>query len=135
MKVILDTNVLISAFVFKGFAAKVFDYCATQATIILSPWIVEELTDKLLNKFELEQVLVAEVRLLLLEKGTIVTPTNEIPQICRDIDDNNILQIAEFVKADFIITGDKDLLELKFHNTIPILNPRTFFDQIEADTK
>lgn len=39
MKVVLDTNVLIAAFVFKGFAAKIFDYCTTQATIILSPFL------------------------------------------------------------------------------------------------
>lgn len=135
MKVVLDTNVLISAFVFKGFAAKVFDYCIAQTTIILSPWIIEELTDKLLNKFELDQTLFDEVQTLLLEKVTIVTPTNKIPQVCRDKDDNHILQIAEFVKADFIITGDKDLLELNSYNTIPIINPRTFLDQTDAGTK
>ncbi|MFN7116497.1 MAG: putative toxin-antitoxin system toxin component, PIN family [Saprospiraceae bacterium] len=135
MKVVLDTNVLISAFVFKGFAAKVFDYCVTQTDVTLSPWIIDELTDKLLNKFELEQTLVNEVRMLLLEKVTVLTPTNEIPQVCRDKDDNHILQIAEFVKADFIITGDKDLLDLEEYNAIPIINPRTFLDQIEIDTK
>lgn len=135
MKVILDTNVLISAFVFKGFAAKVFDYCATQETIILSPWIIKELFDKFRSKFKLEEVFLEEIQALLLEKAAVITPTNDVPEVCRDPDDNHILQIAEFVKADFIITVDKDLLTLVSYNAIPILNPRTFFDQIESGGK
>lgn len=135
MKIVLDTNVLISALVFKGFAAKVFDYCATQHTIILSPWIIEELIDKLQHKFNLEAALVKELQDLLLEKVSVIAPANAVPDICRDKDDNYILQIAEFVKANFIITGDKDLLELTSYNAIPILQPRIFFDQIESNEK
>lgn len=135
MKIVLDTNVLISAFVFKGFAAKVFDHCATQHTIILSPWIIEELLDKLQHKFNLEAAIVKELQDLLLEKVSVIEPANAVPDICRDKDDNHILQIADFVKADFIITGDKDLLELTSYNAIPILQPRIFFDQIESNEK
>ncbi|MBN2011381.1 hypothetical protein JW960_18765, partial [candidate division KSB1 bacterium] len=40
----------------------------------------------------------------------IALPSNieRIPDVCRDVDDNNLLQSTVFVNADFIITGDKD---------------------------
>ena len=129
MKVVLDTNVLISAFVFKGFSAKVFDHCATAHTILVSPWIVNELEEKLTQKFSVELFDVESIIHLLLDVSEIVEPDNDIPTICRDEDDNNILQLAEFAQADFIVTGDKDLLLLETFINIPIITPRDFANQ------
>lgn len=99
MKIVLDTNVLISAFVFKGFSAKVFDYCATAQTIILSPWILDELKEKLSQKFGINSSEVEKIHQLLLEVAEIIEPKNEAPTVCRDKDDNNILQIAEVCRS------------------------------------
>jgi predicted nucleic acid-binding protein len=48
--------------------------------------------------------------------------------ICRDKDDNNIIALAVSAKADFIITGDKDLLVLKKYKSIRIVSPREFWE-------
>jgi len=61
MKVVLDTNILISTFVFKGNTRKVYSHCCNYTDIFLSDFIVDELTDKLLNKFEVETVFLNEI--------------------------------------------------------------------------
>jgi len=125
-KIVIDTNVLISTFVFKGFAAKIFEYCAVYENIILSNWILNELTEKLLNKFKIEPTDVDDIIQLIKDRATILEPINKLPNVCRDKDDNNILQLSEYAKANYIITGDKDLLILNSFNETIILNPRTF---------
>lgn len=43
MKIVLDTNIFISAFVFRGKAAAVFDHCALREELFVSQWILDEL--------------------------------------------------------------------------------------------
>jgi putative PIN family toxin of toxin-antitoxin system len=57
---------------------------------------------------------------------SIIKPHTNLPINCRDKDDNNILQLAESVFADYIITGDKDLLILKHFKKTRILLPSEF---------
>ena len=66
------------------------------------------------------------------EKVIVITPTNPMPTICRDLADNNILQLAEFVNANFIVTGDKDLLDLTIFDSTKIVTPRIFHDSYIA---
>ncbi|WP_084761871.1 putative toxin-antitoxin system toxin component, PIN family [Spirosoma spitsbergense] len=56
----------------------------------------------------------------------LVTPTNPLPTLCRDPDDNHVLQLAEFVQADYLITGNKDLLVLDPFGAFRILSPKVF---------
>ena len=48
--------------------------------------------------------------------------------ICRDPKDNIVLECAAAGKADFIVTGDKDLLALKSFRKIRIITPRKFLE-------
>lgn len=132
MKIVFDTNVLLSAFLFKGFSAKVYDYASVKFTLYSSEWILEEVKVKLITKFEIPEQKANEVLRTVKLKTFIKNPTNEMPEICRDKDDNNILQIADFVMADFIITGDTDLLILKKYKNTIIITPRKFYDLIIA---
>ena len=126
MKVVLDTNVLISAFVFKGKAATVYHYCVATETVFLSDWILEELTRTLRRKFNLPEADVQEFLALLSERCSLALPTSPLPNICRDPDDNHILQLAEHVAADFLVTGDKDLLSLSSFASARIVSPGEF---------
>lgn len=56
----------------------------------------------------------------------IVEPNTPLPNICRDPDDNNILQLAETANANFIVTGDKDLLTLAVFGSTKIVSPAVF---------
>ena len=130
MKVVFDTNVIISTFVFKGFSAKVYEYCIREEEIHLSGWILKEVERILIQKFNIEEQIVFEILNLIKEKVTITEPAIEEPKICRDVDDNKILQLSDYVKAEFIITGDKDLLELIKYKGAMIVNPREFYSSI-----
>ena len=55
--------------------------------------------------------------------------------MCRDPDDVKVLSLAVDSKADYIVTGDKDLLVLKKYEGIPILNPRSFSDILRKQDK
>lgn len=129
VKVVFDTNVLISVFVFKGFSSKVFEYAVLHQKIILSNWILNELQDKLINKFKLKKIDIDVIIQLLKDRVEVVEPKNEIPNICRDKDDNNILQLAAYINANYIVTGDKDLLVLKKFGETLIFSPREFFEE------
>ena len=50
----------------------------------------------------------------------------KIAEICRDADDDNIIACAVAAKADYLVTGDSDLLEIKCYQDIKILTPRDF---------
>lgn len=67
------------------------------------------------------------------ERHTVIVPTNNLPANSGDPDDNNVLQAALFIKANFLITGDeKHLLILERVETTEIISPRTFFDRYIA---
>lgn len=58
----------------------------------------------------------------------LVHPAEIIQNICRDRDDHIILECAIEAKADYIVTGDEDLLCLKFYQGIQIINSSNFLN-------
>ena len=129
MKIVFDTNVILSAFLTQGLSSRILDICLDLHEIIISPWIENEVIEKLANKFKASKKELERVVYFLHSEFKIINPQGEIPNICRDKDDNNILYIAESQDVDLIITGDKDLLELKEYLKIKIINPRDFIEQ------
>ena len=127
MKVIFDTNVLLSSLLFPGFSTKVYDFCAVSYNIFSSDWLLDELSRKLTGKFKLTDEEAEEYLNLLKERMSVVHPFNERPNACRDADDNHVLQVADYILADCIITGDKDLSILERYQETQILSPRQFY--------
>ena len=107
MNIVFDTNVLISAFVFGGTSGKVLEFCVEQDELYISPWILRELTKVLHSKFKFPLTEIETIKSIINSGFNIINPHTHLPAICRDKDDNNILQLAESIKAHFIITGDK----------------------------
>jgi putative PIN family toxin of toxin-antitoxin system len=126
LKIVIDTNVLISALIFPGVSSEIFDSIVQNHEIVLSEWILEEFSRKCREKFKIPADVIAEVLKLLEERITVENPKGEIPEICRDRDDNNILWIADSTKAEIILSGDQDLLVLKEYKEIRILSPRQY---------
>ena len=58
----------------------------------------------------------------------------EIPQVVRDPDDNHVLACALAAKAEIVVSGDKDLLDLSTYQNIPILSAAEALHRIEAQT-
>lgn len=125
MKIVIDTNVLISAFIGSGISHQVLEHCARHHEIITSTFILNELHQKLTGKFKYTSEIAGEAIEILKSRSYLVTPS-PISPICRDADDDAILATAITGQCALIITGDKDLLVLRKVENVTITNPATF---------
>ena len=57
--------------------------------------------------------------------GTLVTPSRKV-KVCRDPDDDMVIEAALAGMAEYVVTGDKDLLTLKEFESVRFITPRTF---------
>jgi uncharacterized protein len=126
MRIVLDTNIYLSNFIFGGLTARVCTVCFEEHTVYISPFIKTEITQKLSVKFAYPTDKIAFVLKTIALVTQEVLPDNPMPDICRDADDNAILQLCAFIKADFLITGDKDLLILNTFGETKIIKPSVF---------
>lgn len=129
MRVVLDTNVLISATLWEGSAHKVLlRLIEEDAKIYLSRAILEEYENSIKRDF----VQVAERLPTLLETilsfSTLVEPTAKI-NVVSDPDDNKIIECALEADADYILTYDKQLLKLGKYGKAQIVKPEAFSPQ------
>jgi len=127
LKIILDTNVLISASIFGGLSADIFTYCYERHTIYISDFILNEFHRILKEKLKVPEKKILFKVSSFKENLEYIKPKNAIPDICKDKDDNSICQLAEYVTADYIITGDKAFQEIQKFGNIKIVSPRDFW--------
>ena len=119
MKVVFDTNIFISAFVIPGGKAEAAYSHALRKdfTLYSSVAILTETAQKLREKFGWQQDKITSL-LKAIAKVAIVIKTEAHLHHLTDEPDNRVLECAEAVGADFIVTGDKHLLFLKhFQNS------------------
>ena len=128
MRILLDTNILIAAFIVHGVCAELLDHCIRRYRLITSEFILDEFLKKLVHKLKYDHAEAEEAIGLLKLKMEIVKPVMLKTQICRDADDDIILGTAIAGNANCIITGDKDLLTLKEFDNIDIISPSEFPD-------
>ena len=127
MKAVFDTNVLVAAFVTEGVCAKLLGRARRkQLDLVLSPFILEEFANVLSRKFSASKEQINAACTLISEAAQTVHHTSVVSGICRDPDDDQILSCALSAKADYLVTGDIDLLELKEFHGIKILTPGAF---------
>ncbi len=126
MKIVFDTNVLISALIFPGVSSEIFDFVLNNHEIWLSEWIIKEFSRKCRDKFKIPTDALGDTLKHLGERVNIAIPKGEKPEICRDPDDDNVLWVTRTVEAEILITGDQDLLVLKNFEDTQILSPREY---------
>ncbi len=126
--VVIDTNVWISGLFWGGSTSKVIDLLEKEeVTACFSPGTLKEWDDKVKlygQKFARIEVYF-KYRKYIQKYGRFVYPIEKVTA-CRDEDDNRILEVAVASKAEFIITGDDDLLTLKKYKSIKIISPKEF---------
>jgi putative PIN family toxin of toxin-antitoxin system len=119
LKVVFDTHIFISAFVIPGGKAEAAYSHALRKdfTLYSSVAILTEMVQKLREKFGWQQDKITPL-LKAIAKVAIVIKTEPHLHHLTDEPDNRVLECADAVDADFIVTGDKHLLFLKhFQNT------------------
>ena len=132
MRVLLDTNVLASAFTSFGLCHLAYERAIIRADLITAPRLLDELRRTLTKKMKIEASLADEIRVELETDLEMVEPEALPKSICRDKDDDWVLAAALTGRADMIVSGDKDLLALKIFQGIKILTPRQFVELINA---
>ena len=126
MKILLDTNVLIAAFVARGVCADLLEHCIERHQVFTSEFILNEFARKLVGKFHRESEDATAATELLRTRLIVVTYAPLGFKVCRDSDDDDILAAAVSGKCDCLVTGDKDLLVLREFRSCRILSPSDF---------
>jgi putative PIN family toxin of toxin-antitoxin system len=128
VKAVFDTNVLIAAFLTEGICSGLLIRARKQAfNLVLCDDIIREFEGILIKKFKLTSTDISEISAIVSEAASeILHNLDPIPNICRDPNDDMIIACAIDATADYIVTGDEDLLILKRYKDIVIINPRNF---------
>ncbi len=135
MRVVLDTNVLVSAFTTRGLCADVLRTVFAQHDLVCPQAVLDELARVLSTRFGLPATTVSAI-LRLLDEFECVPHQTTLPDIpLRDPDDLHVLAAALHAKVDVLVTGDKDLLELGEQSPVTILHPRGFWERVREAGK
>src|SRR3990167_7766620 len=137
LKLVLDTNTIISAFFWEGNEAELFrkieegkaKLCITieilkeVEEVIKRPKFNEVMRKANLTPDQIMQKIVSLSHLVIASKFNI--------KVCRDEKDNKFLECAESAKANYIVSGDEDLLSLKDYKGIPIAKSERILKLLE----
>ena len=135
MRITLDTNVLISSWIVPGGSAdQVLELIRRgDVELVLSPFILDELTGVLTQKFNLPLKTVQKAVRRIERLSTIIQTEVTIDIIKEKQDDNRILECAVSGKVDYLITGDKKhILPLGSIQGIPIITIAEFLKLHQA---
>lgn len=111
-RVVFDTNILISAFLYKGKPEQVLELALDkQITAVTSSTLLVELLEVLLKKFDYSEEKIRQIEHKIKNNFLLVYPKKQL-MISRDESDNRVLEAAVEGNCQYIVTGDKDLLDL-----------------------
>jgi putative PIN family toxin of toxin-antitoxin system len=133
LRVVFDTNVLISAFVFPGGAPETAYRAALsgKVTLVTSPPLLAELARVLADRFGWEDTMVETAVGQVARIGTVVRPREKVSVIRRDPDDDRVLEAAREGSADVIVSGDRHLLDLRSWEGVRIVRVAELLEEIE----
>jgi len=132
MRVIIDTNIIVSGYLGGALEAIIIAWKSRKFTLIVSDAIAIEYHAVLKRpKFKIERAELDDFSALLLDKAEFVTPLETVNVILADPTDNKFLEAAVAGKVNFIVSGDGHLLELKSFREIPIITAREFVTWME----
>lgn len=127
MRLVLDTNVLIAAFVARGVCAELLEHCVREHEIVTSTAILEEVRRNLVAKVRVTVSQADETIKLLRTRLHLVEPVSLGARVCRDADDDVVLGTAVAGRCDAVVSADKDLLDLGSYQDVRIVSPRAFW--------
>ncbi len=138
-RAVIDTNIFIRALIkpLGTVAPIVIRIKQGKFYLIYTTWLLSELREKLnerriKGKYNLSDQEIENLFKLINQYGEEVMPTRLI-DICRDADDNHVIEAAIAGEADFVVTGDNDLLSLKQFENIRFIQPKEFLEILDAN--
>ena len=134
---VLDTNVLISGLVAdQGFPRQILDaWLEGRFTLVTSFYLVEEVTHvltypRIAGRLQLGDAELAAILAALLSRAKVTLGQLRLPGATRDSKDDAVVACAVEGKADYIVSGDQDLLALGEYESIRVMTPRQFVEII-----
>lgn len=132
MRVLPDTNVIVSAVATRGLGADVFRAVLSAHELVTCAQVIQEVRRILRIKFRVPEPLIEEY-LELLGQEAIVAKPGDLPDLpLRDRDDAAIVAAAIAAGAQVLVTGDHGLQGLKNAGKVRILSPRAFWEELTA---
>ncbi len=130
MRIVIDTNVLVSGVFFGGFPRKILNAVVGQKIIACATTEIineyEEIVQEMINRKQ-GHINKAILRPLI-KAMEMIEPVSHV-EICRDPDDNKFLECAKDSHALYIVSGDKDLLVIEQFGDIQIVNAKYFYEK------
>ena len=141
MRIVLDTNVVTSALLWRGIPYQLLQAVRQRANLQLysSQALLEELADVLTRPSLVKQLatidrLAVDVLQDYVSAVEIVRAAPLAQPVCRDPDDDDVLALALAAQADLIVSGDQDLLVLGQFKGTPIITARAALERLAAST-
>ena len=129
-----DSNVYISALVFRKKALQILDLAIEQGVeIAISDEIVEETIRVLREKFRWSDERLEEARSTMNSITRRVAPTEKLDVVKSDSDDNKIVECAVAAGSDYLVTGDNDILSLGSYGKTRMIKPSDFLAIMTGD--
>ena len=128
MRIVFDTNILVSAVQFGGLPLLALQLGIQSHDLLTSTALLEEFERVLVRRFKFPPEAAEKVLNEYRQTCKLVRPTTRLHAITRDSSNNRVLECAVYGRADLIVSGDMDLLSLKQFREIPILTVREFVD-------
>ncbi|MBU0694378.1 MAG: putative toxin-antitoxin system toxin component, PIN family [Candidatus Omnitrophica bacterium] len=142
LKVVIDINLFVSGVISKrGNPAKLLQLWRDRAfLVVISEQMVEEFGrvlrySRIRNKYNLQDEEIEQTVGAIKKISVVVPDVIKLDVVKNDPDDNKVLACALAVKADYIISGDRHLLNLGVFKDIPAVTVKDFIDNIEPNTR
>ncbi len=140
LRVVVDTNVLVSGLfgIKNSPSSQILKAVRTQKIILVTSPVVLEEVHEVINRKRIVKLTKMTTRQRvnfmdkLIERSDVTAGKQFVEHVGRDSKDDKFLACAVEAKADYLITGDKDLLVLKEHGEIKILTPREFLEVLNT---
>lgn len=130
MKVVFDTNILVSALALPGGRADlaIERLLSGEDQLVISHAPLNELLEVLARKFSYEPEELARLAVFLGDLGEVVEPTARV-EVLADEPDNRFLECAVAGRAELIVTGDRAMLDLARYEEVRIVSLRQYLDR------
>jgi putative PIN family toxin of toxin-antitoxin system len=135
IRVTADTNILVSGLSFPdGNPHKILNRArAGEFTLAVSDAILEELADVLTQEFDWPERDIVEARRQFGLFAKLVTTDEVVNAIASDPDDNAVLECALAARSQFVVSGDRHLLQMGTFRGIPILKAADFLERLAQE--
>jgi len=128
MRAVLDANVLVAAYLTEGLCARLLRRARQgQFELITCAQILTEVRDNLQKLTSPSTEALRATMAHVLDVSTVINAVVPVGRrVRRDATDDAILACARAARADYLVTGDRDLFTLRTFDGIPMIPPRSF---------